>query len=149
MVRSEVQIPGVNAWFFIPMSNAMLHLNNISITPKTSTSQILIYPLLTRRSSAYRTFKNNTKAAVACKREEAARYTRDRERHTLRTVCCVYVCARAHMFCMCVRACCVRARVHWPAINRFAREKILSPHYRVIQHQLSVAAAADRLINAE
>lgn len=73
----------------------MLHLNNISITPKISTSQVLILfsaRLLTRRSSAYRAFKNNTKAAIACKREKAARYTRDRERHTLRAVCCLYVC---------------------------------------------------------
>lgn len=79
------------------MSNAMLHLNNISIILKTSTSQVLTLfsRLLTRRSSAYRVFKNNTKAAVACKREEAARYTRDRERYTLRAMClfpCVCVC---------------------------------------------------------
>lgn len=85
----------------------MLHLNNISITPKISTSQVLILfsaRLLTRRSSAYRAFKNNTKAAIACKREKAARYTRDRERHTLRAVCCLCVCVCVWVY-VCVHVC--------------------------------------------
>lgn len=101
------------------MSNAILHLNNISITPKTSTSQLLILfsRLLTRRSGAYRTFKNNTKAAIACKREEAVRYTRDRERHTRSvcvSVCCIYVCVRvrayAHVYVYHVRVTCYNPR---------------------------------------
>jgi len=68
---------------------------HISITPKTSIFQVsTLFSRLLTRSGAYRAFKSNTKAVVACKREKAAWYTRDRERHTLRACLslCVYVC---------------------------------------------------------